>query len=58
MEFSSKEEATYDLLVNTKVGEIKQIIIIIIIIIIITRPRPAFGRLGLGGSSKGYSSHG
>ena len=29
-----------------------------IIIIIITRPRPAFGRLGLGGSSGGYSSHG
>ena len=27
-----------------------------IIIIIITRPRPAFGRLGLGGSSGGYSS--
>lgn len=25
MEFSSKEEATYDLLVNTKVGEIKQL---------------------------------
>ena len=30
---------------------------IIIIIIIITRPWPAFGRLGLGGSSGGYSSH-
>ena len=30
----------------------------IIIIIIITRPRPAFGRLGLGGSLRGYSSHG
>ena len=28
------------------------------IIIIITRPRPAFGRLGLGGSSGGYNSHG
>ena len=27
------------------------IIIIIIIIIILTRPKPAFGRLGLGGSS-------
>ena len=34
------------------------VIIIIIIIIIITRPWPAFGRLGLGGSSGGYSSHG
>ena len=34
------------------------IIIIIIIIIIITRPWPAFGRLGLGGSSGVYSSHG
>ena len=34
------------------------IIITIIIIIIITRPRPAFGRLGLGGSSRGYSSQG
>ena len=34
------------------------VIISIIIIIIITRPRPAFGRLGLGGSSEGYSSHG
>ena len=31
-------------------------IIIIVIIIIITRRRPAFGRLGLGGSSGGYSS--
>ena len=29
-----------------------------IIIIIVTRPRPAFGRLGLGVSSRGYSSHG
>ena len=28
------------------------------IIIVITRPRPAFGRLGLGGSSGGYSSCG
>ena len=28
------------------------------IIIIHTRPRPAFGQLGLGGSSGGYSSHG
>ena len=28
------------------------------IIIIFTRPRPAFGRLGLGGLSRGYSSHG
>ena len=28
------------------------------IIIIITRPRPAFGRLGLGGLSGGNSSHG
>ena len=40
----------------------KIIIIIIIIsfsiIIIITRPRPAFGRLGLGGSSGGYSPPG
>ena len=34
------------------------VIVIIIIIIIVTRPRPAFGRLGLGGSSGGYSSHG
>ena len=33
-------------------------VIIIIIIIIITRPRPAFGRLGLGGSLGGNSSHG
>ena len=33
------------------------IIITITIIIIITRPRPAFGRLGLGGWSGGYSSH-
>ena len=33
-------------------------IIPIIIIIIITRPRPAFGRLGLGGLSRGYSSNG
>ena len=31
---------------------------LIIFIIIITRPRPAFERLGLGGSSRGYSSHG
>ena len=31
---------------------------IYITIIIITRPWPAFGRLGLGGSSRGYSSHG
>ena len=30
----------------------------VVIIIIITRPWPAFGRLGLGGSSGGYSSHG
>ena len=28
-----------------------------IIIIITTRPWPAFGRLGLGGLSGGYSSH-
>ena len=28
----------------------------VIIIIIITRPRPAFGRLGLGGSLGGYSN--
>ena len=28
------------------------------VIIIITRPWPAFGRLGLGGSSGGYSFHG
>ena len=34
------------------------IVIVIVVIIIITRPRPAFGRLGLGGSSGGYSSHG
>ena len=34
------------------------IIIIIVVIIINTRPRPAFGRLGLGGSLRGYSSHG
>ena len=34
------------------------IIIIIIIIIIITRPWPAFGRQGLGGSSGGDTSHG
>ena len=34
------------------------IIVIIVTIIIITRPWPAFGRLGLGGSSGGYSSHG
>ena len=27
-------------------------------VIIITRPRPAFGRLGLGGLSGGHSSHG
>ena len=27
------------------------VVIIVITIIIITRPRPAFGRLGLGGSS-------
>ena len=33
------------------------IVIIITIIIIITRPRPAFHRLGLGGSLGGYSSH-
>ena len=32
--------------------------IINIIVIINTRPRPAFGRLGLGGSSRGYSSGG
>ena len=31
---------------------------IVIFIIIITRPWPAFGRLGLGGLSGGYSSHG
>ena len=34
------------------------IVVVVIIIIIITRPWPAFGRLGLGGSSRGYSSHG
>ena len=28
------------------------------IIIIITRPRPAFGRLGLGASLGGYTYHG
>ena len=28
-----------------------------VIIIIITRPRPAFGQLGLGGSLRGYSSY-
>ena len=55
---------------NTSVFNIEFIIIIImittiiitismiIIIIMITRPRPAFGRLGLGGSSGGYSSCG
>ena len=32
--------------------------IIIKLIIIITRPRPAFDRLGLGGSTRGHSSHG
>ena len=32
------------------------VIVIIIIIIIITRPRPAFGRLGLGRSSGGKTS--
>ena len=34
------------------------IVTTIIIIIIITRPRPAFGRLGLGGLSEGYTYHG
>ena len=33
-------------------------IVVIIILIIFTRPRPAFGQLGLGGSSRGYSPHG
>ena len=32
-------------------------LMIIIVIIIVTRPRPAFGRLGLGGLSRGYSSY-
>ena len=32
--------------------------IVIIVIIIVTRPWPAFGRQGLGGSSGGYTSHG
>ena len=31
------------------------VIVIVIVMIIVTRPRPAFGRLGLGGSSRGYS---
>ena len=35
-----------------------QVNCLVIVVIIITRPRPAFGRLGLGGSSGGYSSHG
>ena len=43
--------------VNSVTFRLTTISIIIIIIIIITRPRPAFGRLGLGGSSGGYSSH-
>ena len=30
----------------------------LIIIIMNTRPKPAFGRLGLGGSSRGYASNG
>ena len=34
------------------------IVVVVIIIIIITRPWPAFGRQGLGGSSGVYSSHG
>ena len=34
------------------------IIIIITILIIITRPWPACGRQGLGGSSVGYTYHG
>ena len=34
------------------------ILLFFLIIIIITRPRPAFGRLGLGGSSRGYTSNG
>ena len=34
------------------------IVVAIIIIIIITRPWPAFGRQGLGGSSGGNTSHG
>ena len=34
------------------------VVVIVIIIIIVTRPRPAFGRLGLGGLSRGYNSHG
>ena len=40
-----------------KISECYARYIIIIIIIIISRPRPAFGRLGLGGSSRGYSSY-
>ena len=31
---------------------------IVIIAIIFTRPKPAFGRLGLGGLSGGYTYHG
>ena len=45
-------------IITIVITSIINIIIIIITIIIITRPRPAFGRLGLGGSSRGYSSHG
>ena len=40
------------------INMIRTVIIDIIIIIIFTRPRPAFGRLGLGGSSGGYTYHG
>ena len=34
------------------------IVNIVIIVIITTRPRPAFGRLGLGGLLGGYTYHG
>ena len=34
------------------------IIIILVLLLLITRPRTAFGRLGLDGSSRGYSSNG
>ena len=46
---NSKAHQPTTLLMNIIVIIISIIIIIIIIVIIITRPRPAFGRLGLGG---------
>ena len=39
-------------------GDLWFVMMMMMIIIIITRPWPAFGRLGLGGSSGVYSSHG